>query len=167
MFYTEAIKQMNQQKQIYFKDIEKCVKFFIKSNIEFRCPKYSDYAILGLNEYKKQLLAEKETFSRKIVKFLKNKVEDNYNETIKPIIEYKKQLFTEIESYGKHLNKHLTESASILKVMIKQGEIRQRVDDNEFTKEEFSKLKQKYNDHSVQLNKFEDSFVDYDNQLVI
>ena len=51
--------------------------------------------------------------------------------------------------------------------MIKQGEIRQRVDDNEFTKEEFSKLKQKYNDHSVQLNKFEDSFVDYDNQLVI
>jgi hypothetical protein len=31
--------------------------------------------------------------------------------------------------------------------MIKQGEIKKRVEDNEFTKEEFSKLKQKYNDH--------------------
>ena len=169
MFYNEAIKQMNQQKQIYFKDIEKCVKFLIKSTIEFQpsCPNYSKDAILGLNEYKKQLLAEKETLSKKIVKFLKNKVENNYNETIKPIIEYKKQLFTEIESFGKHLNKHLTESTSILKEMIKQDEIRKRVDDNEFTKEDYSKLKQKYNDHSVQLNKFEDSFVDYDNQLVI
>ncbi len=51
--------------------------------------------------------------------------------------------------------------------MIKQDEIRKRVNDNEFTKEDFSSLKQTYNDHSIQLDKFEDSFLEYDNQWVI
>jgi len=121
-----------------------------------------------VNEFKKQLLTEKETYSKKIVKILKNKIENNYNEKIKPIIEFKKQLFNQIESFGKDLNKHFAESALIPNnLMIKQDEIRKRVNDNEFTKEDFSSLKQTYNDHSIQLDKFEDSFLEYDNQWVI
>lgn len=169
-FYNEAIKQMNQRKQTYFKDIEKLVKFLIKDTTEYKPNElvHRNEVILGVNEFKKQLLAEKETYSKKIVKFLKNKIENNYNEKIKPIIEFKKQLFNQIESFGKDLNKHFAESALIPNnLMIKQDEIRKRVNDNEFTKEDFSSLKQTYNDHSIQLDKFEDSFLDYDNQWVI
>jgi hypothetical protein len=161
---------MNQRKQTYFKDIKKLVKFLIKDTTEYKPNElvHRNEVILGVNEFKKQLLAEKETYSKKIVKILKNKIENNYNEKIKPIVEFKKQLFNQIESFGKDLNKHFAESALIPNnLMIKQDEIRKRVNDNEFTKEDFSSLKQTYNDHSIQLDKFEDSFLEYDNQWVI